>query len=207
MHFSDDIRAIPLWINGRATLKLTPDFVDVCEPASGVVLRRVPVCGAGELEEAIFSAQSAFPAWHSTSESRRRKLLSSLGDALEELVDHFARLVAEETGVSVEQAVSVVEKIVMSLRSPEPIDVAGLVVVTGDSASDLEKLASLAAAALAVGANVIICPPLQAPSALLALAELSGRCGFPAGTVSVVYPDRCVLVELNGGFGLTMLSC
>lgn len=206
MHFSEDTRAIPLWINGRACLRLTPAFVDVRAPVSGAVLRRVPVCGTGDVEEAILSAQAALPAWDGLDKSWRRQLLSSLGDALEALADHFMWLFSEEAGVSVEQAGTVVAEIVMRLRTPDPLSVAGVVVVTSESASDVAKLVGLAAAALAAGGSVIVCPPLLAPSALLALAELSGRCGFPAGVVSVVYPDSRVLAELHGRPGLTILS-
>lgn len=206
MQFNEDPRAIPLWINGRACLRLTPAFLSVRSPVDGTVLRKIPVCGTGDLAEAVLSAHAALPAWDGLGEPRRRQLLSSLGDALEALAEHFMRLISEEAGVSGEQAGPVVEEIVMRLRSPDPLSVAGVVVVASESASEVASLAGLAAAALAAGTPVIICPPLQAPSALLALAELSGRCGFPAGVVSVVYPDSQVLTELQGRPGLTILS-
>ena len=207
MRSVEDVRAIPLWINGRACLRLTPAFAEVCDPVSGAVLRRVPVCRVSDVEEVILAAQTASSAWDSLGESRRRQLLVTLGDALEALADHFMKLVAEETGLNDDQAGLTVKEIVAYLRSPNALSVAGVVVATSDSAPAMANLAALAVAALAAGAGVVICPPLYAPSALLALAELSGRCGFPAGVISVVYPDSHVLADLHGRPGLTILSC
>ena len=207
MPFGEDPCAIPLWINGRACLRLTPALVDVRNPLAGTVLRKVPLCGTSDVEEAILSAQTVMPAWVCLGESTRRQLLSKLGDALEALAEHFMKLVAEEAGVSSERAGSVVEAVVEHLRSPDVHSKAGVVAVAGESASGIAQLAGLAVAVLAAGGAVIICPPLQAPSALLALAELSGRCGFPAGVLNVVYPDSRVLAEMHGQPGLTILSC
>jgi len=213
MHFNEDdsraisaIPAIPLWINGRASLRLGTVFLDVRNPVSGAVLRKVPVCGEGDVEEAILSAHAALPAWDGLGESRRRQLLSALGDMLEALAQHFTRLIAEETGASDDQAGRGVAEIVAHLRHPNAPSAAGAIVVARTSGSDVANLVSLVAAALAAGACVVVCPPLQAPSTLLALVELSGRCGFPAGVVSVVYPDNRVLAELHGRPGVTILS-
>lgn len=207
MRFVEDVRAIPLWINGRACLRLTPAFAEVRDPVSGAVLRRVPVCRVSDVEEVILAAQTALSAWDSLGESRRRQLLVTLGDALEALADHFMQLVAEETGLNDDQAGLTVKEIVAYLRSPNALSVAGVVVATSESAPAMANLAALAVAALAAGAGVVICPPLHAPSALLALAELSGRCGFPAGVISVVYPDSHLLADLHGRPDLTILSC
>ncbi|WP_305074945.1 aldehyde dehydrogenase family protein [Propionivibrio sp.] len=207
MHFSEDPRAIPLWINGRACLRLTPAFVEVRNPIAGTVLKKIPVCGTNDVEEAILSAQAVLPVWSGLGESVRRQLLSSLGDAAEALAEHFMKLVAEEAGMSAEQARPVVEAIVEHLRSPEAHSREGVAVVASESASGIAGITGLAAAVLAAGGGVIVCPPLQAPSALLALAELSGRCGFPAGAISVVYPGSGVLAGLRGQPGLTILSC
>ena len=207
MRSIEDVRAIPLWINGRAGLRLTPAFAEVRDPVSGAVLRRVPVCRVSDVEEVILAAQTALSAWDSLGESRRRQLLVTLGDALEALADHFMQLVAEETGLNDDQAGLTVKEIVAYLRSPNALSVAGVVVATSESAPAMTNLAALAVAALAAGAGVVICPPLHAPSALLALAELSGRCGFPAGVINVVYPDSHLLADLHGRPDLTILSC
>ena len=62
MSESDDVLAIPLWINGRAYLTMAPAFFDVRDARSGQVRRRTPLCGASEAQTAVASAQDALPA-------------------------------------------------------------------------------------------------------------------------------------------------
>ena len=48
--------AIPLWINGRAYLTMTPGFADVTDMATGKVVRRIPLCGASEVAQDVDQA-------------------------------------------------------------------------------------------------------------------------------------------------------
>ena len=41
---TDEILAIPLWINGHAYLTMAPAFFDVRAPRSGQIKRRTPLC-------------------------------------------------------------------------------------------------------------------------------------------------------------------
>jgi acyl-CoA reductase-like NAD-dependent aldehyde dehydrogenase len=59
---------------------------------------------------------------------------------------------------------------------------------------------------LAGGATAVICPVADAPSALLALAELSGRCGFPDGVLNIVYGDQVLIEQIRCQSDLHFLS-
>lgn len=192
MHPGQNICAIPLWVNGHAILKLTPAFRDVRNPASGVVLRRVPLCGPAELGEALGAAAAGVSGWQALGEDRRKALLAALGNAVEGLWGHFSRLLAEETGVDEASAERDVLRVVTALCEPVMRAASGVVVASGAS-KGFADMAELAASVLAAGSTLVACPAQEAPSAFLALAELSGRCGFPDGVVNVVYADAAVL--------------
>ncbi len=180
-----EIYAIPMWLNGRAYLKLGQGYRDVVNPVNGEVLRRVALFGPEEVGEALCSAGQGIAAWLALGESGRKRLLASLGDALYDLRAHFSRLIAEETGQDEESADRDVIKLASCLREPQAARVTGVVAVSADSLGLQHAVVQLASA-LAAGAVVVACLSTESPSALFALAELSGRCGFPAGVINVV---------------------
>ena len=186
MRQQEDVLSIPLWINGRAYLTLAPVFHEIRNPVSGAVLRKIPLCGPQEAAEALQSARRALGVWCGLGEHRRKQLLGALGDALQGFSGHFSRMIAEETGVTGTQAALDVTEIVDLLGSPVALDVSE-VVVAGGTSKRLPDVARQVVPALTAGAVAIICPALGFPSAFFALAELSGRCGFPAGVINILY--------------------
>ena len=205
MRRDKEIFAIPMWLYGRAYLKLASDYCDVCNPANGEVLRRAPLFGSVEVGESLNSAGQGLAAWLALGESGRERLLASLGDALYDLRSHFSRLMSEETGKDEESASREVVELVYCLRRPQTAGVAGVVAVIAGSTS-LQRAGMHVASALAVGAVVIVCPSPESPSALFALAELSGRCGFPAGAINVICLGDEGLAFLRGADGITVLD-
>lgn len=191
---------IPLWINGRACLRLTARFHEVRCPISGKVLRKLALCGDDDLHEALAAARRALPEWKKQEESARRLQLALLGNALEVLAGHFSGLLAEETGIDATEADTEVGRAVRLLREAKASGCAGAAIVAGAGKS-FDDMVGQIVALLAAGGTLVVCPALDAPSALLALAELSGRCGFPAGVVNVVFPDDEVLMRLQAGSG------
>ena len=98
MSETDQVLAIPLWINGRAYLTMAPAFFDARDAASGEIKRRTPLCGASEALAAATSAQAALPDWAARSVAERAALLLALADALAGYGEHFAALISEESG-------------------------------------------------------------------------------------------------------------
>ncbi|MBK8385578.1 MAG: aldehyde dehydrogenase family protein [Candidatus Accumulibacter sp.] len=117
MTATDEILAIPLWINGHAYLTMAPAFLDVCDPRNGQVRRRTPLCGELEARAAVEAARAALAAWSAQTVGQRAALLAALGDALAEYGGHFAALIAEETGQQVEVAAVEVGNAVSLLRA------------------------------------------------------------------------------------------
>lgn len=183
---NDDALAIPLWVNGHTYLTLAPAFLDVRNPVSGELLRRTPLCGASVAQQAVTAAAAATAPWAARSAAERAALLGALGDALDAYAAHFARLVVEESGVDAALAAAEVASAVALLRSP-PVGAAAAQVLAVIAQTPLLPPLQLAVPALMAGATLVIRPLPQTPSALFALAELSGRCGFPGGVLNVLH--------------------
>lgn len=201
----DDPLAIPLWINGHAYLTMAPAFLDVCNPVNGEVLRRTPLCGADEAEKAVEAAQAALVQWAAQSAGARARLLGAVGDALAGYADHFARLIVEESGMDSDAAAAEVGAAVALLRDPETGDSSGVVGVVGNTATPLFGSLRLAVPALMAGAVVVIRPSPETPSALFALAELTGRCAFPGGVFNVLHGGKAAVDGLRAHAEVSML--
>jgi acyl-CoA reductase-like NAD-dependent aldehyde dehydrogenase len=78
--------------------------LDVINPATGAILTTAPRADRAQLEEAVAAAKTAFPAWSATPLKKRAALLVKLAEALEAQQDQFARLLTEEQGKPLPQA-------------------------------------------------------------------------------------------------------
>ncbi len=193
----DDPLAIPLWINGHAYLTMAPAFLDVRSPASGKILRRTPLCGADAARKAVAAAQDALVPWAAHDAAWRAALFAALGEALAGYDGHFARLIAEETGKDSDAAVAEVAAAVALLRTAVAGKASGVLGIVGDAAMPLLAALPLAVPALLAGATVVVRPCPEAPSALFALAELTGRCGFPGGVFNILHGGEAAVEGLR----------
>jgi succinate-semialdehyde dehydrogenase / glutarate-semialdehyde dehydrogenase len=201
---NDDALAIPLWINGHAYLTLAPGFLDVRNPASGELLRRTPLCDAATAQQAVAAAAAAVAAWAARPAAERATLLGALGEALAAYAAHFARLIVDESGVDGALAAAEVAATVALLRSP-PTGAVSAEVLAVVARSSLLLPLQLAIPALMAGATLVLRPLPQAPSAIFALAELSGRCAFPGGVLNVLHGGEDVVAALRDS-GIRLLS-
>jgi acyl-CoA reductase-like NAD-dependent aldehyde dehydrogenase len=193
---TDDPLAIPLWINGHAYLTMAPMFLDVRNPVSGQVLRRTPLCGAGEAHKAVEAAQAALAQWGAQTSVARAALLAALADALAGYAGHFAKLIVEETGKDAALAAAEVSAAVALLRDAPAVNVSGVAAIVSDDADPLLGALSHAVPALFAGATVVIKPSPKAPAALFALAELTARNGFPDGVFNILQGDEAAVEGL-----------
>lgn len=197
--------AIPLWINGRPMLAMPLRFHEIREAATQRLIRRVPMVDTELAATALDAAQHAI-GLPLTSVS---DFLGKLVQALEELEGHFAGLSAVESQTHLEtgkadvaHAIDFVQQLVKAIDHPEGD--ANVVAVDRD-----QSVLALAGAGLPVsaalklvlpivlqGRGVTLVPDAHAPSCALALAELCGQCGLPAGLLNVVYVDDAVVLSL-----------
>jgi len=203
---SDDAPAIPLWINGHAYLTMASTFFNVCNPHTGEVLRRTPLCGADEALKAVEAAQAALLRWASETLSARAALLADVALALEGYAEHFAKLIVEETGKDAEAAAAEVAAAVALLRGAAAGDVSGVVAVVSDDTAPLLGPLSRAVPALRAGATVVVKPSPKAPSPIFALAELTARNAFPGGVFNILQGDEAAVDGLCAASAVSVLQ-
>ena len=202
MHLPDgskELLAIPLWINGHAFLTLAPSFCTVKNPRTGEELRQTPLCGPETMAMAVEAARAGLAVWKNSPAPLRHGHLQALADALDGYAEHFAKLIVEETGKDAADAAREVAQCVAALKETCTGEAtpARLTAVIGNIDEPLLGAIRLATPALLAGSPVIFMPKPEAPSAIYALAELSGRCTFPGGVFSVVYGEAPALDALR----------
>ncbi len=185
--------AVPLWINGRPYLCMGERLFDVVNPASGAVIRRVPLCGASEVDIAVNAARQALAVWAAQPLSARQRLLLALAENLENYAAHFAKLLGDECGVSPQAGATEVAEAVAALREGALRAAGGgVLAVVVDDHRPLLRLAEVIAPATLAGATIVCKPSPRAPGAAFALCELCQRAGWPAGVLNLVHGDTAV---------------
>ncbi|WP_150293517.1 aldehyde dehydrogenase family protein [Sphingobium estronivorans] len=92
-------------------------WLDVVNPATGKAFAQVPDCTSEQLDEAVSSAQAAFPQWRALPLSDRQALLLKAADAIEPHVEALVRLFTREQGRSTAGARLEIEGAVQWLRA------------------------------------------------------------------------------------------
>ena len=77
---------------------------DVINPSTEQVIARVPECTEAQCEEAIATANKAFPAWQALPMTERKECLEKMNTIIKENVDELSTLVVLEQGKSLAAA-------------------------------------------------------------------------------------------------------
>ena len=200
------------YVGGRRVKARGNRFGDVYNPATGLVIRQVPLAGADEVRDAIGVAEAAFPVWAAVPAGRRAQVMFAFRDLIRKNMDELARLLSEEHGKTVDDAkgsitrgLEVVEfacGIPQLLKGEYSDSVAGGV----DSWSMRQPLGVCAGItpfnfpamvpmwmfplAIACGNTFVLKPSEKDPSCGLRLAELMSEAGLPDGVLNVVNGDK-----------------
>ena len=89
------VATVPLWIDGKAQPATSTRSAGVTNPATGQVVRQVPLANARDIDAAVASAQRAFPAWRDTPPLRRARILMRYRELLDAHRAELAQLVTE----------------------------------------------------------------------------------------------------------------
>ncbi|MEW8228393.1 MAG: aldehyde dehydrogenase family protein, partial [Candidatus Thiodiazotropha endolucinida] len=71
---------------------------DVYNPATGEVGKQVAIASAETVEEAIATAQAAYPAWRNTPPARRARVMFRFKELLELNAEKICMMIGEEHG-------------------------------------------------------------------------------------------------------------
>jgi succinate-semialdehyde dehydrogenase / glutarate-semialdehyde dehydrogenase len=182
--------------------------LEVHNPASHVLLTRIPDCGASETRRAIEAAAAALPAWSARTARERALILRRWYELMIQHQDDLATILTAEQGKPLAEARGEVvlgasylewfgeeakriygevipahqaDKRLVVLR--QPIGVVAAITPWNFPVSMISRKAS---AALAAGCTMVCKPAIQTPLSAFAQAELALRAGVPAGVFSVV---------------------
>jgi succinate-semialdehyde dehydrogenase / glutarate-semialdehyde dehydrogenase len=180
----------------------------VDDPATGDTIGQVPLMSADETRRAIDAAARAFSAWRTRTAKERAVILRRWADLIVEHQDDLARLMTLEQGKPLAESRGEVvygasfldwfgeearrvygdtipsharDKRIIVLK--EPIGVVGCITPWN---FPIAMITRKVAPAIAAGCTVVVKPAEQTPFSALALAELAGRAGLPAGVFNVV---------------------
>jgi acyl-CoA reductase-like NAD-dependent aldehyde dehydrogenase len=186
------------------------------DPATGEEIGRAPLCSAVEVEQAVYRARAAQPAWARLSFRQRSRVILAARKLMLVERDEIARLVSRETGKPATEALSM--EIVPTLDSmhyfahasenllrPQKIDI-GQYGLMGRSSSivfrplgvigiispwnfPLATPADEVVMALMAGNAVVLKPSEVTPLIALKLGDIFSRAGLPQGLFEIVTGD------------------
>jgi malonate-semialdehyde dehydrogenase (acetylating) / methylmalonate-semialdehyde dehydrogenase len=185
---------------------------DVYNPSTGEVAGQVNLASRATVEEAITAAQAAYPAWRNTPPAKRARVLFRFKELLERHADEICRLVGQEHGKIVHDAMGElqrgIENVEYACGAPELLkgEHSKNVGPGIDSWSEFQPLGVVAGItpfnfpamvplwmypmAIACGNTFVLKPSERDPSSALFLAELFHEAGLPAGVLNVVNGDK-----------------
>jgi succinate-semialdehyde dehydrogenase / glutarate-semialdehyde dehydrogenase len=191
----------------------------VTNPATGEVLATIANLDAADARAAIEAAERALPAWAARTAKDRAGLLRGWYELIMAAHEDLAALMTAEQGKPLAESrgeiaygASFIEwfaeeakrlygdvippthagKRILTIK--QPIGVVGAITPWNfPNAMVTRKCAP----ALAAGCTFVIKPPQETPLSALALAELAGRAGIPAGVFNVIPSRRASAIGLE----------
>ena len=216
------------WVGGKPVVGESGRTGPVFNPATGTQTHEVDFASAGEVDAAVATAQEAFAGWRRTSLSKRADILFRIREAVHEHRKDIARLITEQHGKVLSDAMGEVarglENIefatgiphllkggfteqastgvdVFSIRQPLGV-VAGITPFNFPAMVPMWMFAN----AIACGNAFILKPSEKDPGASLYIAELLREAGLPDGVFNVVNGDKVVVDRLLEHPGVEAVS-
>lgn len=91
-------------VNGEWKESKTDKWMPVTNSSTGEVMAEVPCCTVGEVEEAIASAEAAFPGWSQMSLGKRTQFMFKWRNILLDHLDELTLICSKELGKNLEEA-------------------------------------------------------------------------------------------------------
>ena len=206
------LERLPLWIAGRATAASTTRYGEVTNPATGEVIRHVPLGNAADVDAAVRAATAALPDWRAAPPLRRARILMRFRELMEANKKELAAIVTQEHGKvladaegSVTRGIEVIEFATgiphllkgefsenvgsdvdsWSLRQPVGV-CAGITPFNFPAMVPMWMFP----VAIACGNTFILKPSERDPTLSLRMAELLKEAGLPDGVFNVVHGDK-----------------
>lgn len=202
--------ALQNYINGKLQNTSSKRTLDVISPLDGNLLSKVPMSSKQDLDNAVKSAQAAFPKWSKTPIKERVQVFFRYKTLLEKNLKELAELCSEENGKTYSESVAEIEKCIelteFATSLPQLITGELLEVSRGvECRTEHVPLGVVASIvpfnfpsmvpnwtlpnAIALGNCMIMKPSEKVPLSCMRLAELLKEAGLPDGVFNVVHGD------------------
>jgi malonate-semialdehyde dehydrogenase (acetylating) / methylmalonate-semialdehyde dehydrogenase len=222
-------RLLDNYIDGEWTpAQAATGELDVVNPATGVVIARVPLSGASDLDLAVRAAREALPEWRGVSTIARARKLFELRERLVARQEDMARSVTTEMGKTMVDARAEVARMIEMVEAAcaVPTTMQGRILEDVSRNIDAETVrqpVGVCAAivpfnfpamvpfwflpfALACGNTFVLKPSEQVPlTQQIAFEELHGL-GLPPGVVNLVNGSREVVEGILDHPGIDAVS-
>jgi succinate-semialdehyde dehydrogenase / glutarate-semialdehyde dehydrogenase len=201
-----------LFIGGHSVPAADGGRFDVIDPATGDVLRTVANGTVEDAIAAVDAADAAAPAWAATAPRARGEILRRAYQLMTERADELARLISQENGKALPDALGEVLYAAEFFRwySEEAVRIPGTLATSPSGANKIlvqyrpvgvcvlvtpwNFPAAMATRkigpALAAGCTMVLKPASDTPLTALALAGLLAEAGVPDGVVNVLPARR-----------------
>jgi acyl-CoA reductase-like NAD-dependent aldehyde dehydrogenase len=196
------------YIDGASVTFPGAPRLEVLNPADATVFESVPEGGAAAVNDAVESAQRAFPAWRDTPAAKRGGLLGAAAHRVQQHLDELAALLTREQGKPLREARLEITRFVHTLEH-----YVGLAKnIRGGYVPDLDEgaygmivrrplgviaaivpwnfpttlLGNKLGPALICGNTVVAKPAETTPLTTLRIAQLMHEAGLPKGVFNVI---------------------
>jgi malonate-semialdehyde dehydrogenase (acetylating)/methylmalonate-semialdehyde dehydrogenase len=185
---------------------------DVFNPATGKAEKQVALASKATVEQAITSAEAAYPAWRNTPPIKRARVMFRFKELLEQNADRICQLIGQEHGkISHDAAGELqrgIENVEFACGAPQLLkgEHSKNVGPNIDSWSEFQPLGVVAGItpfnfpamvpmwmfplAIVCGNTFILKPSERDPSSTLFIAQLLKEAGLPDGVMNVVNGDK-----------------
>ena len=200
------------WIGGRLVEGASGRRGPVFDPATGRQAKWVDFASVEEVDAAVRAAEEAFPAWRSTSLSKRTEIMFRIRNLVDQHRKDIAALLTAEHGKVASDALGEVARGLENLEFATGIphllkggfseQVSGgidvyqirqpLGVAAGITPFNFPAMVPMwmFANAIACGNTFVLKPSERDPSASIVIAELLAEAGVPDGVFNVVHGDK-----------------
>ncbi|HEY5899440.1 MAG TPA: CoA-acylating methylmalonate-semialdehyde dehydrogenase [Burkholderiales bacterium] len=221
------LETVPFWIHGKPVAP-AGRHGEIFNPATGQVTKRVAFADAAIIDAAVKAATAALPEWRDTPPLRRARVMQKFLQLLQRDQKNLARLVTEEHGKtlpdamgSVQRGIEVVEFAcgIPNLLKGEYAENVGTQVDTFTLRQPVGVCAGITPfnfpvmvplwmfpMAIACGNTFILKPAEKVPSASVRMAELFKEAGLPDGVFNVVHGDKAAVDAILGHGGIHAVS-
>ncbi|UOF17486.1 CoA-acylating methylmalonate-semialdehyde dehydrogenase [Lysobacter capsici] len=210
-----EVATVKLLIDGEFVESTTTQWRDVVNPATQVVLARVPMATREEVDAAVASATHAFKSWRKTAIGTRARIFLKYQQLIREHMSELAAILTAEQGKTLPDAEGDVFRGLEVIEHAAAIgnlqlgELANNVAGGVDTYTLLQPLGVCAGItpfnfpamiplwmfpmAIATGNTFVLKPSEQDPLVTMRLVELALQAGIPKGVLNVVHGGEDVV--------------